>query len=53
MSKGDVTEKIQQELLDRYPNSDDSYITDFIVRALGNFFTTDRLEEFYEFLEEE
>lgn len=53
MTNTEVVEAIQQELLDRYPGSDDSHITDFIVRALSNYFTTDDLIGFYEFLKDE
>ena len=56
-TKKDVTESIHDELSTRFVRG---YNTDnvidaieFITRALGNFFTTDQLEEFYEFLKDE
>ena len=50
MSKCEVTEQIEKLLNDRFEEQTQS---EFIVIALGNFFTTDKLEEFYEFLKEE
>ena len=51
-TKQDVTESIHEELATRFVDNNTDCI-DFIVRALGNFFSTDKLEEFYEFLKEE
>ena len=51
-TKKDITESIHEELTTRFVD-DNTDCIDFIVRALGNFFTTDQLEEFYEFLKDE
>lgn len=51
-TKKDVTESIHEELTTRFVD-DNTDCIDFVVRALGNFFTTDQLEEFYEFLKDE
>lgn len=52
-TKKDVTEHIQDELFSRFPYKENIEVIEFITRALGNFFNTDQLEEFHEFLEEE
>ncbi len=52
-TKGDITESIQTELFDRFSGSNTIEVIEFITRALGNFFSTDKLEEFYEFLKDE
>ena len=51
-TKKDITESIYEELSIRFVDNNTDSI-DFVVRALGNFFTTDQLEEFYEFLKDE
>lgn len=51
-TKKDVIESIHDELSTRFVD-DNTDCIDFVVRALGNFFTTDQLEEFYEFLKDE
>lgn len=57
MTKGEITEQINDNLVDRFGNHFENENTidaiQFMVGALGNFFTTDQLEEFYEFLKEE
>lgn len=53
-TKKDIVEAIHEELDSRF--NDDigtTAVINFITTALGNFFTTDQLEEFYEFLENE
>lgn len=52
-TKQNVTESISEELVFRFPDKESIEVIEFITRALGNFFTTDQLEEFYEFLKEE
>ena len=56
-TKGDITESIYDELSTRFIRGYDTdnviNAIEFITRALGNFFTTDQLEEFYEFLKDE
>lgn len=52
-TKLDITESIQTELFDRFSGSNSIEVIEFITRALGNFFSTDELEEFYEFLKDE
>ena len=56
-TKGDITESIHDELSTRfvrgYDNDNVVDAIEFITRALGNFFNTDQLEEFYEFLKDE
>jgi len=56
MSKSEVTEKIEIELKNKFVDVNSSQSqqqSTFIARALGNFFDTNTLEEFYEFLKEE
>ena len=56
-TKGDITESIHDELSTRFVRGYDTDnvidAIEFITIALGNFFTTDQLEEFYEFLKDE
>lgn len=53
-TKKDVTELIHEELTIRFIDTENAIdCIDFITRALGNFFNTDQLEEFYEFIQEE
>lgn len=53
-TKKDITESIHEELSVRFLDTETAIdCIDFITRALGNFFNTDQLEEFYEFLKEE
>ena len=53
VTKRDVTESISEELTNRFPDKENINCIEFITRALGNFFSTDQLEEFYEFLKDE
>lgn len=53
-TKQDVTESIHDELTTRFLDTENAIdVIEFITRALGNFFTTDQLEEFYEFIQDE
>ena len=52
-TKQDITESISEELTFRFPDKENIVVIEFITRALGNFFSTDQLEEFYEFIKEE
>ena len=52
-TKQDVTESISDELINRFPDKENINCIEFITRALGNFFNTDQLEEFYKFIQEE
>ena len=53
VTKRNVTESISDELINRFPDKENIEVIEFMTRALGNFFSTDQLEEFYEFLKEE
>ena len=54
MSKQDIVTNINEELITRFIDGEDANkVIDFITIALGNFFTTDQLTEFYEFIKEE
>ena len=56
-TKREVTELIHEELVNRFDGGFDNEHTinaiEFMTIALGNYFTTDELVGFYEFLKEE
>lgn len=53
MSKQDIVYAIHEEITVRFQDNDNNEVIDFMTTALGNFFSTDQLTEFYEFIKEE